>query len=276
MRLVGDLVVAAFFSGEKAEGARDRSSASFADAVERGDIGSATAAGSRSGAHAEPPLVPSTGRSSSPRCSSGERRVRCGRRQSAIRWARTRSPRRTANDYLDWLKRLHEESTGTRDLVAHFFRRAFDLVATRWHVRPDRHQHDRPGRHAVSGLRWICTHGGDDLRGRRRVKWPGAAAVVVSVVHVAKGRTAVRRSLDGREVETITAFLFHAAATTTRPTCRERWQELHRQLRPRHGLHLRRHRHEGRRDAARRDAAADREGPAQRGSRSSPTSVARR
>ena len=45
----------------------------------------------------------------------------------------------------------------------------------------------------------------------------------------------------------------------------QRRQELPGQHRPRHGLHLRRHRHEGRRHAARRDAAADREGPAQPG-----------
>jgi len=44
---------------------------------------------------------------------------------------------------------------------------------------------------------------------RRRVKWPGAAAVVVSVVHVCKGQYAGARLLDEREVPTITAFLFH-------------------------------------------------------------------
>ena len=42
------------------------------------------------------------------------------------------------------------------------------------------------------------------------MKWPGLAAVVVAVVHVAKGPWAGSRVLDGREVDTITAFLFHA------------------------------------------------------------------
>ena len=42
------------------------------------------------------------------------------------------------------------------------------------------------------------------------MKWPGhAAAVVVSVVHIAKGPFAGARVLDGRAVDTITAFLFH-------------------------------------------------------------------
>ena len=30
--------------------------------------------------------------------------------------------------YLDWLKTVHPESHGNADLVAHFFRRAFDLL----------------------------------------------------------------------------------------------------------------------------------------------------
>jgi hypothetical protein len=44
---------------------------------------------------------------------------------------------------------------------------------------------------------------------RAAVKWPGMAAVVVSVVHVMKDRFEGVKRLDGREVETITAFLFH-------------------------------------------------------------------
>lgn len=62
-----------------------------------------------------------------------------------------------------------------------------------------------------SGLRWICTHGGEIYAARRRVKWPGTmAAVVVSIVHVMRGPAPVPRRLDGREVEIISAFLFHA------------------------------------------------------------------
>ena len=41
------------------------------------------------------------------------------------------------------------------------------------------------------------------------MKWPGLAAVVVSVLHVKKGAFPDRKRLDDREVEAITAFLFH-------------------------------------------------------------------
>lgn len=42
------------------------------------------------------------------------------------------------------------------------------------------------------------------------MRWPGLAAVAVSVVHVIKGVYKQARFLDGNQVERITAFLFHA------------------------------------------------------------------
>ena len=59
-------------------------------------------------------------------------------------------------------------------------------------------------------MRWICKNGGSIYGAYRRIKWPGEAAVVVSVIHIAKGDLyAGPKRLDGREVETISAFLFH-------------------------------------------------------------------
>ena len=111
--------------------------------------------------------------------------------------------------YVDWLKHIHEGTHGNADLVAHFFRRMFDklrrggtlgLIATNTIGQGDTRS---------TGLRWICTHGGEIYEARRRVKWPGMAAVVVSVVHIAKDAEVGVRTLDAREVNTITAFLFH-------------------------------------------------------------------
>ena len=111
--------------------------------------------------------------------------------------------------YTDWLRLLHPASTGKCDLVAHFYRRvfglirkdgAFGLIATNTIAQGDTR---------VSGLRWICNQGGEIFNTRKRVKWPGLAAVVVSVVHVVKGPFAGAKWLDGREVPAITAFLCH-------------------------------------------------------------------
>lgn len=111
--------------------------------------------------------------------------------------------------YLDWLKTLHAETHGNADLVAHFFRRAFTglradgcfgLIATNTIGQGDTR---------ASGLRWICLHGGTIYAARKRYKWPGQAAVVVSVVWIAKGNPPSPFDLDGRSVQLITAYLFH-------------------------------------------------------------------
>lgn len=112
--------------------------------------------------------------------------------------------------YPDWLKVVHDESHGNSDLVAHFFRRAFNvtrqqgacgLIATKTIGQGDTRN---------TGLRWICTHDGVIFAARKRLKWPGEAAVIVSVVHVCKGHIEGPFDLDGRLVNEITAYLFHA------------------------------------------------------------------
>ncbi len=111
--------------------------------------------------------------------------------------------------YLDWLKQVHEGSHGNADLVAHFFRRAFDharkdgtfgLIATNTIAQGDTRS---------TGLRWICENGGEIYQARRRVKWPGLAAVVVSVLHVHRGPFSGAKRLDDEVTDTITAFLFN-------------------------------------------------------------------
>ena len=154
--------------------------------------------------------------------------------------------------YPDWLKTVHAESHGNADLVAHFYRRAFDLLREGGALGLIATNTIAQGDTRSSGLRWICEHGGEIYRATKRVKWPGEAAVVVSVLHLAKGglaggeatgvardelpregpvdgglagsrlavdgsftggpataRFAGSKVLDGLNVDTITAFLFH-------------------------------------------------------------------
>lgn len=114
------------------------------------------------------------------------------------------------NAYPDWLKVLHEESHGNSDLVAHFFRRAFTLLRQLGRFGLIATNTVGQGDTRYTGLRWICTHGGTIYRARKRLKWPGQAAVAVSVVHVAKGELVGPFQLDNREVPVVTAYLFHA------------------------------------------------------------------
>lgn len=114
--------------------------------------------------------------------------------------------------YRDWLAELHHESSSNADLVAHFFRRAFSICRTTGTIGMIATNTISQGDTRSSGLRWICTNGGEIYSATRRLRWPGAAAVVVSVVHVIKGRRFGRIVLDGRSVDRITAFLFHAGS----------------------------------------------------------------
>ena len=111
--------------------------------------------------------------------------------------------------YGDWLATLHRESHGNADLVAHFFRRSynvlrgqgtFGLIATNTIA-----QGDTRG----SGLRNLRKADADIYEVSRRRKWPGDAAVVVSVIHIAKGLLPGLKHLDDKPVDRITAFLFH-------------------------------------------------------------------
>ena len=112
-------------------------------------------------------------------------------------------------NYPPWLKVLHAKSHGNSDLVAHFFRRVSDLLRDGGTFGLIATNTIGQGDTRSTGLRWVCTHGGEIYSAETRFKWPGVAAVVVSVVHVRKGRSRGEKRLDGRPVDEITAFLFH-------------------------------------------------------------------
>ena len=109
---------------------------------------------------------------------------------------------------LDWFKQLHPESHGNADLVAYFFRRCFQLLRPGGALGLIATNTIAQGDTRSTGLRWICLNGGTIYAARKRYKWPGVAAVVVSVVHLLKGAYSGGKLLERRPVEQITAFLF--------------------------------------------------------------------
>jgi len=110
----------------------------------------------------------------------------------------------------DWLLSIHDESHGNGDLVAHFFRRCFSLIRQTGTFGLIATNTVAQGDTRNTGLRWICKHGGEIYAAKRRVPWPGVAAVVVSVLHMSRGRVTNTLLLDGHPVRSITAYLFHA------------------------------------------------------------------
>jgi N-6 DNA Methylase len=109
--------------------------------------------------------------------------------------------------YFDWLTNAHPPAGHLCDLVGYFFRRAFDLmrdgatlgfVATNTIAQGDTRE---------GGLGEIGRRGGVIYDATKRFRWPGSAAVVVSLVHIAK-RFSLSARLDGKAVERISSFLF--------------------------------------------------------------------
>jgi hypothetical protein len=97
--------------------------------------------------------------------------------------------------------------------VAHFFRRAITLLRTNGCFGLIATNSIGQGDTRTTGLGWICKNGGTIYRAKKRLKWPGQAAVIVSVVHAAKGKIDPPYILDGREAPCITAYLFHAGGS---------------------------------------------------------------
>ncbi len=114
-----------------------------------------------------------------------------------------------AASFPDWLKEIHQGSHGNSDLVAHFFRSAFNLLRDGGNLGLIATNTIAQGDTRATGLRWICKHGGEIFAARKRYKWPSFVAVVVSILHIAKGAYTGRKFLDEQNVDTINAFLFH-------------------------------------------------------------------
>lgn len=113
--------------------------------------------------------------------------------------------------YLDWLTSTFERTGNRTDIAAYFFRRAFDLVRNGGALGLIATNTISQGDTRKGGLAWIRNHGGWIFRVVRRVQWPGEATVIVSTIGISKGRTA-SPELDGRSVDLITAYLFHAGS----------------------------------------------------------------
>ena len=210
VRLFGDLAVAAFFSGAKSR-ERETKRSEFAQAVDDGNAERFRGLLEEL-REAEPPLVPFHWEVELPEVFERERPGFDAIVGNPPFGGKNTIGSANPEHYLDWLKELHEESHGNADLVAHFYRRSFNLLRRDGTFGLIATNTIGQGDTRSTGLRWICTHGGEIYNAHKRFKWPGRAAVVVSVVHVVKGAWSRKRLLDGRPVDTITAYLFHAGS----------------------------------------------------------------
>jgi hypothetical protein len=117
--------------------------------------------------------------------------------------------------FTDYLRESFSETGGKCDMVAFFFRKAFELLRIEGTSGLVATNTIGQGDTRTSGLRWICTNGGAIFDASRRLRWPGEAAVIISLVHLKKGGAISKVFLDGKKVDQITAYLFHAGGHET-------------------------------------------------------------
>ncbi|MEM9553688.1 MAG: DNA methyltransferase [Acidobacteriota bacterium] len=112
--------------------------------------------------------------------------------------------------YLDWLKTVHPGSHGNADLSAHFFRLADRLLGAHGTIGLIATNTIGQGDTRSSGLQPLVRQGLSIYDAANSMPWPGgAAAVTVSIVHLAKGHPAddLDLRLDGAKAEAINSRL---------------------------------------------------------------------
>ena len=122
--------------------------------------------------------------------------------------------------YLEWLQHLHTGAHGNADLVAHFFRRAFGMIRDGGSFGLIATNTIGQGDTRETGLCAIIASGGAITHAVKRLKWPGEAAVVVSVVHLVKGE-AEWPTLDDRPVRRVSAYLVEGDLDESPPVLSE-------------------------------------------------------
>lgn len=109
---------------------------------------------------------------------------------------------------LDWLKQVHPGSHGNADYCAHFFRRCDHLIGDHGTLGLIATNTIAQGDTRATGLQALVAAGCTIYSATRSMPWPGEAAVAVAVVHVEKGSCSTDRYvLDGLEVPAINSRL---------------------------------------------------------------------
>lgn len=98
--------------------------------------------------------------------------------------------KKLGSGYLAWLVSIHPDAHGNADLSAHFFLRAADLVGPHGTIGLIATNTIAQGDTRATGLQALIARGCEIYDATESKPWPGAAAVTVSVVHLALGAPA--------------------------------------------------------------------------------------
>lgn len=109
--------------------------------------------------------------------------------------------------YNTFLADIHPPASKNTDLVAHFFRRAFNLLRDSGDFGLLAVNTIAEGDTRQGGLEWMTRNGATIYAAYPNEPWPGKAAVVTSRVYVRKGDWVGSRNLSGRPAPFVSAFL---------------------------------------------------------------------
>lgn len=107
---------------------------------------------------------------------------------------------------LSFLKKYYEPDAGITDLVAYFFRRDFEIVKTTGFVSLIATNTIAQGDTRLTGLDFIISNGGVINFAIKSMRWPGQAAVFVSLVSFSK-KININKFLNNKNVDNINSLL---------------------------------------------------------------------
>ncbi|PYV07775.1 MAG: SAM-dependent methyltransferase, partial [Acidobacteria bacterium] len=211
VRLFGDLVLAAFFEGEKPK-EREGKRAEYASAVVSGEA-DRYHEWLEEWRNGEQPLAPFHWEIEFPEVFARENPGFDAIAGNPPFLGGTQISEQYGMSYFQWLTMSFHECRHHCDLVAYFFRRSFTnlrdagclgFIATNTISQGDTRE---------GGLRVLINEGGEIYHATRRLKWPGLAAVVVSVLHLSKNHRVQNKLLDGLPVPEISAYLVNGSVS---------------------------------------------------------------
>ncbi|MDM1086413.1 N-6 DNA methylase [Myroides odoratimimus] len=109
-------------------------------------------------------------------------------------------------NFLEYLKYTYKP-IGAVDLVTYFFRRIFDVIKIKGFQSLISTNTIAQGSAREGGLDVICSNEGVINHAIRSMKWPGQAAVEVSLITIHKGEWKNKFILDNKSVDRITSYL---------------------------------------------------------------------
>jgi hypothetical protein len=117
------------------------------------------------------------------------------------------------DEYLNFIKTNYEPSSGGLDFVTYFFRRIFDIIKVKGFQSLISTNTICQGDSRVGGLEHILNNNGYINFAIKSIRWPGLAAVEVSLLTISKSKMNIPIWLNSKPVDVINSYLENSENT---------------------------------------------------------------